>query len=117
MAVALGLVSLCGVLFLVLGWMSLLGKLSPNSLAGIRTPYTRKSDENWYATHRAAAPVLIWAGVAVVSAGMAFLPFAVAGKLAGGLTAGVTFALCGLLFVAALGSWLYGTKVARSRSG
>lgn len=117
MPLALATATLCGVTFLVLGWLSLLGKLHPNRWAGIRTPYTRRSPENWYATHRAAAPVLIWSGVAVVSAGMAFLPFAVAGTLNDGLTATVTIALCGLLFAGAIAGWWYGTRVAKSRAG
>ncbi|MBA4180616.1 MAG: hypothetical protein C0506_08525 [Anaerolinea sp.] len=114
MALALTIATLGGVLFLVLGWMSLLAKLPPNTWAGIRTPYTRKSEENWYATHRAAAPVLIWSGVAVVATGLAFVPFALAGKLDDGLVAVVTFVLAGLLLGGAVGSWFYGTRVAKS---
>jgi uncharacterized membrane protein len=115
MPIALVLVTLAGALFAVLGWMSLQGTLRPNTWAGIRTPYTRRSPENWYATHRAAAPALIWGGAAVLAAGLAFVPFALAGKLNDGLTGGITIALAALLFVVAIGSWLYGTKVARSR--
>lgn len=116
MAFGLLTATLGGVLFLALGWMSLQGTLRPNMWAGIRTPYTRENDENWYATHRAAAPVLIWSGVAVLATGLAFLPFALAGKLDDGLVAAVTLVLTGLLLMGALGSWLYGTRVARSRT-
>lgn len=116
MPLALGLATLGGAVFLVLGWMSLQGRLRPNAWAGIRTPYTRRTAENWYAAHRAAAPALIWSGVAVLASGLAFLPFALAGKLDDGLTAGVTIALACLLLVGAVGGWLYGIKVAKSRS-
>lgn len=116
MAIVLGVVTLGGALFLVLGWMALVGSLPPNSVAGIRTAYTRASAENWYATHRAAAPVLVWVGVAVLAAGLAFLPFAIVGKLAAGFVGGLVMGLGLLLFVGAIGSWLYGTRVARRRS-
>ena len=113
MPIALGVVTLAGALFLVLGWMSLVGSLPPNSFAGIRTRYTRQTPENWYAAHRAAAPVLIWVGVAVLAAGLAFLPFAIIGKLAGGLVGGLVTGLGVLLLAGAIGSWLYGTRVGR----
>ena len=117
MPLVLGLVTLAGALFLVLGWMSLAGSLPPNDVAGIRTSYTRRSPGNWYATHRAAAPVLIWVGVAVLAAGLAFLPFAIAGSLGDGLVIGLVVALGTLLFMGAIASWLYGTRAARVRPG
>lgn len=116
MPLVLGLVTVGGALFLVLGWMSLLGSLPPNGLAGIRTAYTRQSPENWYATHRAAAPVLIWVGVAVLAAGLAFLPFAIIGSLGNGLVVGLVIALGSLLVIGAVASWVYGTQVSRLRT-
>ena len=116
MPLVLGVITLMGALFLVLGWLSLVGSLPPNGLAGIRTPYTRKSPENWYAAHRAAAPVMIWAGVAVLAAGLAFLPFAIVGSLSGGLVVGLVIALGSMLVIAAVASWVYGTRVARLRT-
>ena len=58
-----------GLGLLVIGLLALRGKLRRNHVAGIRTPFTMRSDENWYATHRHAAPVLIFAGVAVTAMG------------------------------------------------
>ncbi len=114
MPLVLGLVTLAGALFLVLGWMSLVGSLPPNRVAGIRTPHTRKSAENWYATHRAAAPVLIWVGVAVLAAGLAFLPFAIAGTVGDGLVEGLSIGLGSLLLVGAVASWVYGKRAGRT---
>lgn len=117
MAVALAVVTLAGALFLAIGWMGLVGSLPPNSLVGIRTPYTHKSPENWLATHRAAAPVLIWVGVAVLAAGLAFLPFALFGVLGDRLVLGLVSGLGMLVVVGAVASWLYGTRSARGRPG
>ena len=113
MPLVLGLVTLGGAVFLVLGWRSLVGTLPPNVVAGIRTPSARKWPENWHATHRAAAPVLIWVGVAVLAAGLAFLPFAIVDKLAGGLILGLVIGLGSLLLIGAVASWVYGTRVGR----
>ncbi|MEO6099986.1 MAG: SdpI family protein [Tepidiformaceae bacterium] len=117
MPLALAVLTLGGALFLVIGWMSLVGSLPPNSFVGIRTHYTRESPENWFATHRAAAPVLIWVGVAVVAAGLAFLPFAVVGVLGDGFILGLVIGLGMLLVVGAIASWMYGTRSARLRPG
>ena len=115
MALALVVVTAGGVVFLVLGWMSLIGTLPPNWVAGIRTPYTMRSPENWYAVHRAAAPVLIWSGAAVIAAGLSVLPFALLGKLSDGFMSATCGVLAALMLVSVLAAWLYGTKVARSR--
>jgi uncharacterized membrane protein len=114
MVAALGLVTVAGVLFVVLGWMGLLGKLPPNHIAGIRTPFTMRSEQNWYATHRAAAPLLIFGGVAATMAGLAFFPFAAAGKVSDALAASVCVAVAVLLGVTAITGWLFGTRRARS---
>lgn len=115
MAFALALVTLGGLAVVVLGWLGWLEKLPPNGLAGIRIPYTRRSPENWYATHHAAAPLLIFGGVAIVAAGMAFLPFSLAGKVSDGLAAGITIALTGVLLMTVLAGTVVGVKSARSR--
>lgn len=115
MAIALGVLSLAGLLLVMFGWLGLVGRLPRNYIAGIRTPYTMRSDENWHATHRAAAPVLIFGGVAVAAAGLAFLPFAIAGTIGDALAAGISLALAAVLFITAVASWLYGTHAARSR--
>ena len=114
MEFALAAVTAAGAGFLLLGWLSLQNKLPSNAWAGIRTPYTRSSDEAWYATHRAAAPILVWGGVAVLAAGLAFLPFALAGKLGDALTTGVVVALAVMIGATAVAGWVYGTRTARS---
>ena len=115
MAVALVVLSIVGALLVAVGWLSLLGKLPRNYFAGIRTPYTLPSDENWEATHRAAAPIMIFGGVAVTAAGLAFLPFAIAGHFDDTVGAVVALALAAVLVITAVASWLYGTRAARSQ--
>ncbi len=117
MAVALAMVTLAGLLLVALGWLGLVGRLPRNGFAGIRTPYTMRSDENWAATHRAAAPVLIFGGIAVVMAGLAFLPFSLAGKLGNGLVGGVTVALVVVLAADVLVAWQYGVRRAKTELG
>lgn len=114
MVVALAMVCGGGVPLVVLGWMGLVGKLPRNGFAGIRTPYTMRSDENWRETHRAAAPILIFGGVAVAMAGLAFLPFTIAGAIGDGLAGAVTIALAILLLVDALAAWQWGVRKAKA---
>jgi uncharacterized membrane protein len=116
MVVALGLVTVAGILFVVLGWLAWLEKLPPNGVAGIRTRYTRASAENWYKTHHAAGPMLIFGGVAATMVGVAFFPFSVAGKLSNGLALGVVIAIGIVLLFTALGSWIFGTRASRAAS-
>jgi uncharacterized membrane protein len=111
------LLSLAGAALTVVGLMGLLGKLAPNAFAGIRTPYTRSSPERWYATHRAASPYLVFGGVAVVSAALAFLPFAIAGRVSDGLGTGVAVVLGVVVLVAAFWSWRTGTAKAKREVG
>ncbi|MCC6382922.1 MAG: SdpI family protein [Dehalococcoidia bacterium] len=115
MVAALVAVLVAGSVVVAVGLLALLGRLPPNSYAGIRTPYTRSSPENWYRTHRAGAPLLIFGGVAVVMAALAFLPFALAGKLADVLTAGVSLGAAALLAGCAVAAWLIGTRQSRLR--
>ena len=117
MAFALGIIAFGGMLFVVLGWLGLTGKLPRNGFAGIRTPYTMKSDQRWYATHRYGAPMLIFGGVAVFMTGLAFFPFSVAGKVSDGLASAVTLAMTGLLLISALMSWQLGVKGAKRELG
>ena len=114
MVTGMGLVTFGGLLLIVFGWLSLLGRLPRNGFAGIRTPYTMRSDANWHATHRAAAPLLIFGGVAIFVAGLAFFPFAVAGKLSTGLASAVTIALVICLVGDVLAAWQFGVHSAHS---
>lgn len=113
MAIALGLVTLGGLLFVALGVLSLLEKLPPNAFAGIRTPYTRRSPENWYTTHRAAAPLMIFGGVGVMMAGLAFFPFSLTGHLSDGLSTAMVIVLAAVLLTTAILAWLLGTRASR----
>lgn len=116
MAIALAVLSLAGITYIVLGCMGLLGKLPPNSFAGIRTRTTRASDAAWYAAHRASAPLFIFGGVAIASAGLAFLPFSLTGNVPDGLALSVTIALAVVALLTALVGARTGTKAARSAS-
>jgi uncharacterized membrane protein len=99
-----------------LGYMGLMGKLPPNRWAGIRTPFTRSSDENWYNTHRAAAPVMIFGGVLVLAVSMAFLPFSIAGRLGDAWAVGAAAACAVLTVITVAMGWYAGTSYAAARS-
>ncbi len=105
-----------GVVFVVVGWMALTERLPRNHFAGIRTRYTLASDENWYATHRAASPLLIFGGVAVLMAGLAFLPFAIAGKISNTISTTMSFVMAVFIVAIAIASLIYGTRSARRGS-
>lgn len=47
-----------------------LGKLRPNTLVGIRTPWTKASVRVWDQTHRASGPVFIFAGAVLMAVGL-----------------------------------------------
>lgn len=117
MIVALLLMTLGGAVLVTIGWLGLHGKLPRNHIAGIRTPFTMRSDENWYATHRHGGPMMVFAGVAIVAAGLALLPFAAAGAVSGQLIAATALAMAGVMLFAAVGSWLIGTRRARAELG
>ncbi|OAG72282.1 Immunity protein SdpI [Gluconobacter japonicus] len=46
-----------------------LGKLRPNTLVGIRTPWTKASVRVWDRTHRASGPIFILAGAVLMAVG------------------------------------------------
>lgn len=115
MAVALLVVTLGGIAVSVVGWLGLLGKLPPNRVAGIRTPYALSSPERWYAVHRAGAPWLLFGGVAVAMAGFAFTPFALAGAVPDALALAVVLVCAAIILVAALGSWQVGVAKAKAQ--
>jgi uncharacterized membrane protein len=103
--------TICG----FVGFLALAGKLPPNHFAGIRTPFTRRNPENWYAVHQAGSPYLVLLSVAGLAAGLAFVPFALAGKLAGGLVTAIVVAQCALIVAGALLSWWIGTSKAKAQ--
>lgn len=114
MAVALLLVFLGSLTVLMVGILGLIGKLPRNSWAGIRTPYTMSSDENWVKVHQMGSPIMIFGAVAALAASMAFLPFALAGKIDDPLIAIVALASAVILGASAIAAWLVG--VARAKS-
>jgi len=58
-----------GLLFMVMG--DLLGKIPPNHLTGIRTPWTLRDPEVWLRTHRVGALVFIAGGALLVVSALA----------------------------------------------
>lgn len=113
MGVALLLVALGGFALTFVGYLGLVGKLPPNPWAGIRTPFTSRSPEAWYATHRAAAPAMIFGGVLVFAASSAFVPFAFAGKVPLPVATAVILGSCAVMLGSALAGWRTGTAHAR----
>jgi uncharacterized membrane protein len=114
--ILLTFVAIAGFAITFLGYLGLVGKLPPNGYAGIRTPFTMATSENWYDTHRAAAPIMMFGGILVFAIAMAFVPFAFSGQVSG--TVGlVVVIVCGILTVttAAL-AWYAGTSYAAARS-
>lgn len=75
-------------------WAASRDKLPLNGWAGIRLPSTMRTDETWYAAHRAAAPWFGWS--AVVAALAVPMPFV-------GITTGATgwavVAVCAVVLV------------------
>lgn len=117
MIIALLVMTLAGAVLVTIGWLGLQGKLPRNHVAGIRTPFTMSSNENWVATHRHGGPVMLFAGVAILSAGLALLPFAAAGAVSDGFIAATSLAMAGVVLASAVGSWLIGTRRARAELG
>jgi uncharacterized membrane protein len=81
-----------GVMFFVFG--NVLGKVRPNWFVGVRTPWTLSSKRSWTRTHRLAGWVFVWAGLAIMVAGVVQTPFAVATAgtvLVGGILAAVVY--------------------------
>lgn len=70
-ALCRGLFAVTGVLFLPLG--NAMPKLRRNGWAGVRTPWSMKSDENWRRCQQAGGAVMMAAG-AVMAAGNALFP-------------------------------------------
>ena len=101
----------------MIGWQGWQGKLPRQGFAGIRTPYSLKNDEQWYAVHRFGAPYLIFGGVAAFSASLALLPFAIAGALPNGFVVATVIAITAVLLGSALLSWLKGVGGAKAELG
>jgi uncharacterized membrane protein len=65
-----GMLAVIGLLFVVLG--NALPKSRPGFFVGIRTPWTLTDPENWIATHRYGARIMIAGGAALMA--LALLP-------------------------------------------
>ena len=61
-----------GVFLMVVG--NILGKITWNFFLGIRTYWTLDDPAVWERTHRAAGPVYVLGGAAVLAAGMSHAP-------------------------------------------
>jgi uncharacterized membrane protein len=62
---------LIGLLFAFMG--NIMNSIKPNYFAGIRTPWTLESEDNWRATHRLAGKIWFVGGI-VLTITMLFLP-------------------------------------------
>jgi uncharacterized membrane protein len=60
-----------GLLFVFLG--NIMNSIKPNYFAGIRTPWTLESEDNWRATHRLASKIWFAGGI-ILTIAMLFLP-------------------------------------------
>ena len=112
--VALVAATLGGFVFIWIGLLSLLGRLPPNRWAGIRTRATFASPEAWDAGHRAGAIPLIFGGVAILAAGLALVPFALAGKLDDVVVGAGTIGLLALHTATGLAAWVAASRAARA---
>jgi len=115
MTLAMAVVLLGAIGMAIVGLLGLTGRLPPNHFAGIRTPFTRSTDENWYETHRRAGSVFILGSVAVIAAGVALLPFALAGALPETFVIVVVVAMAAVLLLTAVAAWIVGTRRARAQ--
>jgi hypothetical protein len=101
-----GFVLLAGGLALLwLSWQGSRRRLPPNGSVGIRTAWSRASDESWYVTHEAAAGPLGVGGATAALAGLGVV-------VLGGSTTLATV-IGGLGVGGLLGGVVVGTVVAR----
>ena len=117
MPAVLLVVAVASLTFVLLGYLGLVGKLGQNRWIGIRSPYTFSSPAAWRETHRAAAPIFLFGGIAAFAISLAFLPFAIADKVSDGVMAAVCLAGALILGLSGVASWIYGTRQARARLG
>lgn len=115
MALVFFLEFVAGGLLAIVGILGLLGKLPPNALVGIRTNYTMENDQRWYDTHRGGAPALIFGGIAIAAANLAFLPFALMGKISDTLAIVVVLVSVVVLLVVVIQSAVVGVRYAKAR--
>jgi len=113
-AIAFAALTLGGVVLVVIGWMGWAGRLPRNHIAGIRTPYTMRSDANWYATHRYAGPLYVVWGALLAVVGVLASVLTVVGWLPTGPATAVSLALTVLALGGVIAGWLYGTRRARA---
>lgn len=115
MAIAFLAMFVASVTLAAVGVLGLLGRLPRNSWAGIRLPYTMETDQRWYDTHRGAAPVLIFGGIAVAAVNLAFLPFALVGNIPAGLAVAVALGSVAVSLLIVLQAAFVGVRYAQAR--
>lgn len=91
--------ALVGALLLVIG--SLMGRMRPNAIMGIRTPWTLTSQKSWDASHRVGGWLFMAIGALLALGGVTGLPWLFVGAIAG-------------LLVGMVGLIVYGRQVCRS---
>lgn len=62
-----------GAAVLWISWAGSQGSLRPNGVVGLRLPATRRSDDAWFAAHRAAAGPLGVGGAVLLASGVGVL--------------------------------------------
>ncbi len=102
---------------LAVGWMGLVEKLPRNAIAGVRTPYSMRNDDNWREVHRASGPYMVLASAAVLAASLSFLPFVFLGKIPDGLAVGMLLGQAGFIVIAVVLAAVIGTSKAKKVLG
>ena len=91
--------ALVGALLLAIG--SVMGRMRPNAIMGIRTPWTLTSQKSWDASHRVGGWLFMAIGALLMLGGLTGLPWLFVGAIAG-------------MLVGIVGLTVYGWQVCRS---
>lgn len=114
MGIVLVVTTLASLSALTVGLMGVLGRLPRNHFAGVRTAATLASDEAWAEAHRIGGAPLIFGAVAAVMAGLAFIPFVLAGEVSTGIAVTIAIVQSVLLGGGGVVSWLMADRAARA---
>lgn len=101
-----------GTLVGIVGWAAARDRLPRQHWAGIRLPSTVRSDDAWYAAHRAGGPIIESGGALVASMGLLLMVF----RPDGNATTLVSLFLAVGLLVAVGGGAVVGVRATRTAS-